>query len=424
MSRQSEANDHIVRMNHVSLPAPTPSVLSISQLMPPLSATLSLSATTAISSTPSLDTPPPAGPANLSHPLARPAPRYVSQMPAIFTAQYAREQELAESRRRADSARLATLEHSRNQVITYGWQRDGVEPTVFAVQGTFKWPHFVVDTSILLELDLMLPSDDPSTVRIKLYQPAYRTWVKIKPGYVVTLTEGACVYLKGIQVEDCAQFDTLRSATPEVQGPPNIHKNLHQERTYVQHARKGSRADTIEVSSDDDVNSRSSAGPETSTVIKGEPSDDPSLVSIFQGSSKRKRQPTAGSESFSDSEPSSSPQSPGNSAESPICLDDSDDGAVLVWPSDFYVIDIVRGFKSCDQARREGKSVGEAFTLFFDVPFKSSTYYDNRGRWDHAAPQATCDQFVAAGRTSEGQWNQFKKATRGVKAAVTRHPRR
>jgi hypothetical protein len=99
--------------------------------------------------------------------------------------------------------------------------------------------------------------------------------------------------------------------------PLNIRKNLHQERTYVQHARKGSWADTIEVSSDNNVNSCSSAGPETSTVIKGEPSDDPSLVSIFQGSSKRKRQPTTGSESFSDSKPSSSPQSPG-SAESHI----------------------------------------------------------------------------------------------------------
>ena len=140
----------------------------------------------------------------------RPAPRYVSQMPAIFTEQYAREQGLAESRRKADATRLATAEHSRNQVIAYGWRSDGTEPTVFAVQGTFKWPHFVVDTSVLFELDLMLPSDDPFTTRVKLYQPAYRTWAKIKPGYVITLTEGACVYLKGIQVEDCTNFDALR----------------------------------------------------------------------------------------------------------------------------------------------------------------------------------------------------------------------
>lgn len=422
-SWQSEASDHT---NQVSFPAPTPSIISASQPMLPPSTTPFLSTMT-VASAPSLESSlHQALPTDPSH--TRPAPRYVSQMPAIFTEQYAREQELAESRRRADAARLATLECSKNQVITYGWQSNGAEPTVFAVQGTFKWPHFIVDTSILQELDLMLPSDDPSTVRIKLYQPAYRTWVKIKPGYVITLTEGACIYLKGSQVEDCAHFDALRNATSKAHDPPNIRKNLCQERTYMQHARKSSpsQADTIEVSSDDDKNSCSSADPETSTVIKRETSDEPSLVFTFQGSSKRKRQPTADSETRSSSMSASGspgPRSPGNSAESPICLDDSEDGAVPVWPSEFYVIDIVRGFKACDQARREGKSVGEAFTLFFNVPFKSSTYYDNRGRWD-AASQTTCDKFVAAGRTPEGRWNLFKKATRVAKASVARHPRR
>ncbi|KAF8485259.1 hypothetical protein DFH94DRAFT_623755, partial [Russula ochroleuca] len=173
-------------------------------------------------------------------------------------------QELAESRRKADAARLATLEHSRNQVIAYGWHSNSTKLTVFAVQGTFKWPHFVVDTSILLELDLMLPSDDPSTTHIKLYQSAYRTWVKIKPGYVITLTEGACVYLKGKQVEDCTNFDALQNAASKAHNTPNICKNPHRERSHVQHACKRSRADTIEVLSDDDENSRSSAGPRDS----------------------------------------------------------------------------------------------------------------------------------------------------------------
>jgi hypothetical protein len=48
-------------------------------------------------------------------------PRYASQMPAIFTQQHAREQELAERRRMLDAERLTHTQLARHHVLAYCW---------------------------------------------------------------------------------------------------------------------------------------------------------------------------------------------------------------------------------------------------------------------------------------------------------------
>jgi hypothetical protein len=313
-------------------------------------------------------------------------PRNVLQMSAIFTEQYAREQALVERRRIADPARLVVPEQVRNHVIAYAWPSDGVEPTVVAFQGTFNWPHFIVDLSALQELDLVITPAEPLDARFKLCNSTLRIWTKIKPGHVITLKEQQPIFLKGNLVTHCLGFDSL----PQVNGrshhdsTPYIRKDLCHERTYVPHARKSAKleADILELSSKD-------VSFHAVTMVKKESLEDAPLAAIY----KRKRQ-------LSDDSTSSRSS----------LLSPNDEDHIVLWPADFHVVEIVAGFKACDKARRAGKNVGKTFTALFDVPFKRSTYYANRRRWD-SAPKAVRDKFVASGKTEAGLWTEFMKET-------------
>jgi hypothetical protein len=84
----------------------------------------------------------------------------------------------------------------------------------------------------------------------------------------------------------------------------------------------------------------------------------------------------------------------------------------------------VAAFSACDKARRSGRSVGETFTGLFGVPFRRTTFYENRKRWDDAR-QSLRDKSLAAGKTSEGRWLVFLKASRArTPNAAKKHARR
>lgn len=51
----------------------------------------------------------------------RPNPRYVSHLPAIFTEQYQREQELQEETRRLEAQRQEHAKISKHSIIVYAW---------------------------------------------------------------------------------------------------------------------------------------------------------------------------------------------------------------------------------------------------------------------------------------------------------------
>ena len=50
-------------------------------------------------------------------------PRHASQMTAVFTEHYARQQALEEQRRAADAERIANIEKVKSHVIIYAWQK-------------------------------------------------------------------------------------------------------------------------------------------------------------------------------------------------------------------------------------------------------------------------------------------------------------
>ena len=84
---------------------------------------------------------------------------------------------------------------------------------------------------------------------------------------------------------------------------------------------------------------------------------------------------------------------------------------VPVWPSDFYVINVVRGFNKCEAAQRARTGVAQAFTAVFGVPFHHTTFYTHRNHW-LKAPQACRDEAIAAGHNPEGLWPVFVKHAR------------
>ena len=72
------------------------------------------------------------------------------------------------------------------------------------------------------------------------------------------------------------------------------------------------------------------------------------------------------------------------SSDSSHAASDEDD-VEHTWPTDFHVVDVVKGFDRCLKASKAHKSVEEAFFKCFGVPFKSSTFYWHRRKWKRAS---------------------------------------
>jgi hypothetical protein len=134
-----------------------------------------------------------------------PNPRYISQMPPIFTEQYAQEQDLAEKRCKAEAERLGAIAKAKHCIVAHAWIHNSEEPTVFTFQGGFTWLHFLVMLEVLRDLDLVSEEvDNISRLRILIYDFSLRSWSKFKLPYVVTLKEERrCIFFKGAKVMEC-----------------------------------------------------------------------------------------------------------------------------------------------------------------------------------------------------------------------------
>ncbi|KAH7926698.1 hypothetical protein BV22DRAFT_1127940 [Leucogyrophana mollusca] len=110
------------------------------------------------------------------------------------------------------------------------------------------------------------------------------------------------------------------------------------------------------------------------------------------------------SEPIVKTESSGSLLSRGGSRNKPIEVEN-----VIHWPVDFYAVDVGQGFVKCRLAAEAHRSVPEAFAKHFGVPFKSTTFYDNRRVWDWNANKALKKRFVQYGRTRKGLWSAFMK---------------
>jgi hypothetical protein len=103
---------------------------------------------------------------------------------------------------------------------------------VSEIQGGFKWPHFVITADVLSEVNLLIGPEVEA--RVNLYKNTLGTWAKVRIGHIITLKEGDRVFLKGLDVSTCTNFDRLLSLSNRQ--VPNFMNNLRQERAFVQQA--------------------------------------------------------------------------------------------------------------------------------------------------------------------------------------------
>jgi hypothetical protein len=337
---------------------------------------------------------------------------------------------------------------------------------VFEVQGGFKWPLFPLTPAVLCNADLMLPGEEQA--RFKRYNPCIHTWSKVLVGHVITLKAGEHIFLKGYDVNICYDFDRLLSASQ--QREPHFFTNLPRERTFIRQAmkerverQKKIDAGALSLSSDceeaeeDQSLTRSKITSRPLTLpprFKTEPSDfaldfvasdsnptshhtatlprhivkpevEPTFIDLTMSDAEDGAIPTLMDAAPMDdvtrtppkkkrvrsfSSLSASLSTPRSDA-SPNETEESSDDSPPAWPAAFYVVDIVRGFEKCDEARRERRSVEKAFFKCFKVPFRSTTFYNHRRKWDNASA-ASRDAALRAGHTSAGLWTTFLERSR------------
>ncbi|KAG0700380.1 hypothetical protein DFH29DRAFT_1080705 [Suillus ampliporus] len=390
--------------------------------------------------------------ASPSQPKAQAAPRYATQMPAIFTQQNAREEEMNEDRRQHELERLQAATWEKNTVVVYAWTQNGVKPVIYEFQDGFKLPNFYFTLSVLQRLCMTSEDPDiPTPARIAPIQRYNRTldaWTRFNVGHMVTLHEhdAGILFVRDARIRECMDFDQhLCRLTRPVS--PNLMTDLTSECKYVRAASlvRNSRTPSL-------PRSRiPSLSPVSSGKEHGVPNDSPvqpikrrflSILSLTDDdehdttktvhAAKRRHSPLPQTlhhvlpHHASDSHSRSSSIS---SMHSTPIVKKEDSGSLLsrrsssydaivvekvvIWPVDFYVVDISRGFNACQRAVDGRRSVADAFVGHFGVPFKASTFYDNRKVWDFQPNASLRQRFIDYGRTEKGSWTSFmKKAKR------------
>jgi hypothetical protein len=306
-------------------------------------------------------------------------------------------------------------------------------------------------SDVLSELDLGGTLNE-TNLRVNLYNNALRTWTRVKSGHIVVVNERESVLLKAVGVTDCLD---LENHLPKKNNTLHIRTNLPQECAFVRQKLKQRATSAISITSEEEdfATSRVSQprpftiapkpvakeriatlSPATSEDEAGSKDSDGADHPQTSASRKRKdrltatppspaqhphppqrprlRTCSASSESSSHASQlrSASPE-PGLTANHAIVVDDA------VWPADFYVVDIVDGFGQCDRARRLRQPIAKAFQAIFGVIFRSTTFYENRRRWE-SATQASRDESIAAGRTPEGSWTVFIKRNQAIRSQI------
>jgi len=98
-------------------------------------------------------------------------------------------------------------------------------------------------------------------------------------------------------------------------------------------------------------------------------------------------------------------------------MEDEEVEVSKVWPTEFYAVDIVEGFKFIDEMAALGSIIADMFAIQFEgIPYVKTTYNDHLHRWLHA-PQEAKDKALAASCTSRGLWSRFMAANLAPYAA-------
>ncbi|KAG2095666.1 uncharacterized protein F5147DRAFT_778570 [Suillus discolor] len=201
-----------------------------------------------------LPNPNPAGPSRTIVSSSQPkwaAPRYATQMPAIFTQQNAHEEELQEDRCQQDLERVQAAQREKNTVVVYAWSEDGIEPVIYEFQDGFKLPNFSFSLDILRKLGMVSHSDNILTATIlpiQRYNRLLGTWTRFDVDHMVSLQErdNGVLLVKDAHVKDCIDLERHLHQLAQP-GSPNMMMSLAEERKYMRAASRthSSRAPSL-----------------------------------------------------------------------------------------------------------------------------------------------------------------------------------
>ncbi|KAG2145258.1 hypothetical protein DEU56DRAFT_754116 [Suillus clintonianus] len=152
-------------------------------------------------------------PVLLSLPNPNPTGTSPAVMPAIFTQQNAREEELQEDRRQRDLERVQAA------------HEDGIEPIIYEFQDGFKLPNFSFSLDVLHKLGMV--SHDKSVLAttilpIQHYNCLLGTWTHFDIGHMVSLQErdNSILLVKDPHVKDCVDLE--HHLHQLIKSPPSI----------------------------------------------------------------------------------------------------------------------------------------------------------------------------------------------------------
>ena len=262
-------------------------------------------------------------------------------MPAIFTEQLRREQELLKDQRQRDANRIQNEKCAKQSVVIYAWNQDASPPLIRMFQAGFAWPFFMLTPSILSLVGLAHTADHGG---LQMYETAsLGAWVHIDGGHTLEVREGHCISIKDVAVRNYQDFDLHHIGTQ--QSTPHLRYDLATE--WASLCERSKAANVC-----------------PPAKRKASLSISPSPARRFPAPRLRDtypflQSPTPSSSSMSLSPPSISPPSPpavvkpeptmnhpaslfSGSINDPIELSDGEERR---WPGDFFVDEVVPGLQ-------------------------------------------------------------------------------
>lgn len=253
------------------------------------------------------------------------------------------------------------------------------------------------------------------------YNTSLRTWTKVKLGFVLTVKEQDHIFLKALNVTDCLNFN--HHFNNQDQHKSHIFDQLPQQRFSVHSRHKQclalastapSTPSVISLSDDSD-----GYGGDSECLPTFKPTSPPAVIEIIEIPSDDSGdkvhlhpQPQPSCIKIEETEETGYFVSRIVSCKREISGSSTSSSPIPVWPSQLYVVDLMKGFALCEEACLARKNIGQAFSSFFGVPFHSTTFYENWKCWEEAL-QTVRDQCISAGHTMAGLWATFVKLQKG-----------
>ncbi|KZP29407.1 hypothetical protein FIBSPDRAFT_884843 [Athelia psychrophila] len=327
-------------------------------------------------------------------------------------------------------------------IFTQSWE-EYEEATIAKIQDSFITPYFKLTEAVLEDAGFTA-----GTTHVLLRNALVGMFARVKVGHVMTFKEKEHVFLKAIGVTTSTQFNERCEVfgSKDAQPSPHFRDSLPAQRNTSSRPLsrltsalrnelqgKGKAQGSVPGHLREFRRAPNHQCIETSQTQVLEPSPTPSppeppitMLSVEDGNDG------------DDDELNPDGSSPGNQQECPInvdTLEDScnqlssyssqDEGSMQdeeaseedlsteeievskIWPSDYYVVDMVQSFRNISDYTKDGHKVMEAFGFeFLDNKFVSSSFYDHVRCWKLAS-QASKDVALAYGRSRVGLWSAF-----------------